>query len=369
MTDVQRAADRGRRGVDRVDALWGAERSNAYVPVCSQASLHWPRGRRASGARERGAGRARLGRCSAPALIARLAASRDRSRPPAPPPAGGRSGRPGFCECSHQVLTLPIVSAYRARVVSVCAVRGDCGEGRGVSRKDGRGGYGLSVFAKKLLGVGRAIVVLGVLIGLYVANWATSFPTTGGLDQLAGRGRRQQPDARDGRRGRPQVQPRASELGLLPGEVQRQVGAQHHLPGAREHGRARDDLPVRLTEGLRNPFLSQVQGTVGGTETIDGKTAPGSRRRSLPHVRRAGTRRVRAAARRAGRSQETVRRAPCEPVETITARSRSASAPARRAVTGGRPRSMRRRLHRRQRRPNADLGYISGFIDSSSAAR
>ncbi len=51
--------------------------------------------------------------------------------------------------------------------------------------------------------------------------------------------------------------------------------------------------------GLRNPFLSQVQGTIGGTMTLDGKTVntinPG---RSVAHLRGAGTRRVRAAARR-----------------------------------------------------------------------
>ena len=41
----------------------------------------------------------------------------------------------------------------------------------------GLGGRGLSVLAKKILGVGLAVVVVGVLIGLYVADWATSFPT------------------------------------------------------------------------------------------------------------------------------------------------------------------------------------------------
>ena len=40
------------------------------------------------------------------------------------------------------------------------------------------GGAGLSLFAKKLLGVSAALAVLGVLIGLYVAAWATSAPPT-----------------------------------------------------------------------------------------------------------------------------------------------------------------------------------------------
>ncbi|MGA2455109.1 MAG: hypothetical protein ABSG93_16490, partial [Solirubrobacteraceae bacterium] len=34
----------------------------------------------------------------------------------------------------------------------------------------------MSVFAKKLLGVSAAVAVLGVLLGLYVAAWATSAP-------------------------------------------------------------------------------------------------------------------------------------------------------------------------------------------------
>ncbi len=35
----------------------------------------------------------------------------------------------------------------------------------------------MSLFAKKLLGVGVVVAALGVLIGLYVASWATSFPS------------------------------------------------------------------------------------------------------------------------------------------------------------------------------------------------
>ena len=36
----------------------------------------------------------------------------------------------------------------------------------------------MSLLAKKVLGVGTAVIVVGVLIGLYVATWATSFPRT-----------------------------------------------------------------------------------------------------------------------------------------------------------------------------------------------
>ena len=34
----------------------------------------------------------------------------------------------------------------------------------------------MSLFAKKLLAVGAAVAAIGALIGLYVADWATSFP-------------------------------------------------------------------------------------------------------------------------------------------------------------------------------------------------
>ena len=36
----------------------------------------------------------------------------------------------------------------------------------------------MSLLAKKVVGVGAAVIVAGVLIGLYVATWATSFPRT-----------------------------------------------------------------------------------------------------------------------------------------------------------------------------------------------
>jgi hypothetical protein len=36
----------------------------------------------------------------------------------------------------------------------------------------------VSVFARKLLGVGLAVALVGVLIGLYIADWATSRPPT-----------------------------------------------------------------------------------------------------------------------------------------------------------------------------------------------
>ena len=36
----------------------------------------------------------------------------------------------------------------------------------------------MSVLAKKLLGIGVGVVLVGVLIALYITTWATSFPQT-----------------------------------------------------------------------------------------------------------------------------------------------------------------------------------------------
>ena len=132
-------------------------------------------------------------------------------------------------------------------------------------------GVGLSLFAKKLLGVSLALAVLGVLIGLYVAAWATSSPTTiaattapasSGGDKLtlmtvAAIGPRYSPTHPD-----------------WVSYLVRQNGKWVHstifsVP-------ANSVIHVTIYQydgdtGLRNPFLSQVQGTIGGTETIDGK--------------------------------------------------------------------------------------------------
>ena len=129
----------------------------------------------------------------------------------------------------------------------------------------------MSLFAKKLLGVGGTVVLLGVLIGLYVADWATSQPapvaaviappSSGGnqltLETVAAIGPKYSPSNPD-----------------WVSYLVRQNGKWIHstvytVP-------ANSIVHVTLYQydgdsGLRNPFLSQVQGTVGGTETIDGK--------------------------------------------------------------------------------------------------
>jgi hypothetical protein len=129
----------------------------------------------------------------------------------------------------------------------------------------------LSLFVKKVLGVGTAVAVLGVLIGLYIASWATSFPpniaaqsapaSSGGvnltLETVASVGAKYSPQHPDW----------VSYLIRTNGKWVRSTD--YSVP-------ANSIVHVTIYQydgasGLRNPFLSQVQGTVGATETIDGK--------------------------------------------------------------------------------------------------
>jgi hypothetical protein len=130
----------------------------------------------------------------------------------------------------------------------------------------------VSTLAKKVLGVGGVVVLLGVLIGLYVAQWATSQPTpvaasvvpppTGGtqltLETVAAVGPKYEPSHPDWvsylvRKNNTWVH---STIYTVP------ANSVVHVTLYQYDG----------DSGLRNPFLSQVQGTVGGTETVDGKT-------------------------------------------------------------------------------------------------
>ncbi|HEX3910781.1 MAG TPA: hypothetical protein VHW67_08780 [Solirubrobacteraceae bacterium] len=131
----------------------------------------------------------------------------------------------------------------------------------------------MSLFVKKLLGVGTAVTVLGVLIGLYIASWATSFPKPVAAARVVG-------SASSG----------GSQLTL---ETVAAVGPKYSPSHPdwvsyliKDHGKwvrstiyrvpANSTVHVTIYQydgdsGLRNAFLSQVQGTVGGTETVDGK--------------------------------------------------------------------------------------------------
>ncbi len=124
----------------------------------------------------------------------------------------------------------------------------------------------------KVFGVSSAVAVLGVLIGLYVSSWATSVPPTiaataappssGGtqltLETVAAIGPKYSPSHPDW----------VSYLVRKEGKWVRSTI--YTVP-------ANSIVHVTLYQydgasGLRNPFLSEVQGTVGGTETVDGKT-------------------------------------------------------------------------------------------------
>jgi hypothetical protein len=130
----------------------------------------------------------------------------------------------------------------------------------------------VSVVAKKALGVGLAVVIVGVLIGLYVANFATSFPTPvasinspvagGGSDLTL------ETVAAVGSKFSPAHPAWVSYLAKNDGKWVHTTTFQVPAYSVVHVTLYQFDSPT----GLRNPFLSQVQGTVGGTETIDGKT-------------------------------------------------------------------------------------------------
>jgi hypothetical protein len=129
----------------------------------------------------------------------------------------------------------------------------------------------LSLFVKKVVGVGTAVVVLGVLIGLYVADWATSYPKTVAATSA----------------------PASSSGANLTLETVAAIGSKYSPTHpswvsylVRSNGQwvhntdfsvpANSVVHVTIYQfdtptGLRNPFLAQVQGTVGGTATVDGK--------------------------------------------------------------------------------------------------
>ena len=123
---------------------------------------------------------------------------------------------------------------------------------------------------KKLLAVGAAVAAVGVLIGLYVADWATSFPKTVAATSA----------------------PANTEGASLTLETVAAVGSKlspshpdwvSYLVRTNGHWVRSTDFSVPANSvvhvtiyqfdsptGLRNPFLSQVQGAVGPA-TLDGK--------------------------------------------------------------------------------------------------
>jgi hypothetical protein len=114
----------------------------------------------------------------------------------------------------------------------------------------------VSVLAKKLLGVAVGVVIVGVLIGFYIATWATSFPQ--------------------------------SVAAISTRKVAGFSGTQLTLQTVASIG---PNSLVHVTvyqfdgdSGLRNPFLSQAQGTTTGTITIDGKAVRGINPEEASHT-------------------------------------------------------------------------------------
>jgi hypothetical protein len=129
----------------------------------------------------------------------------------------------------------------------------------------------LSLFAKKLLAVLAVVAIVAALIALYVADWATSYPkeisaapapanSVGSnltLETVASIG--------------------PSYSSAHPDWVSyliRRGGQWVHSTDYKVP--ANSVVHVTLYQydgasGLRNPFLAQVEGTIGGVETVDGK--------------------------------------------------------------------------------------------------
>jgi hypothetical protein len=120
--------------------------------------------------------------------------------------------------------------------------------------------------------VGTAVALLGVLIGLYVASWATSFPRSvaavGAPASTGGSQLTLETVGTIGRKLSPEHPAWVSYLVKSHGQWVR--SSDYTVP-------ANSIVHVTLYEfdsptGLRNPFMAQVQGTIGGTMTVDGKT-------------------------------------------------------------------------------------------------
>ena len=130
----------------------------------------------------------------------------------------------------------------------------------------------MSASARKLLGVIGAVVVVGVLIGLYVGSWATSVPrtivATASASVTPTTNLTLQTDAAVGPQESPAHPDWVSYLVKQNGRWVRstifKVPA-HSLVHVTVYQFDGDS-------GLRNPFLSQVQGTVGASMNLDGKT-------------------------------------------------------------------------------------------------
>ncbi|HEY0517546.1 MAG TPA: hypothetical protein VGD00_10530 [Solirubrobacteraceae bacterium] len=131
----------------------------------------------------------------------------------------------------------------------------------------------MSTTARKLLGVIAAVAALAVLITLYISSWATSAPKTIAATAVTAAGGGPtthltlQTDAAVG----PQESPAHPDW---VGYLVQQNG--HWVRSTIYKVPANSLVHVTIYQfdgdsGLRNPFLSQVQGTNNGTVMVDGK--------------------------------------------------------------------------------------------------
>ena len=229
-----------------------------------------------------------------------------------------------------------LAAAFRSKFTA----GGPCGPPNGdaaspqATRK--RGEAGVSVVAKKALGVGLAVAIVGVLIGLYVANFATSFPTPVASinSPVAGGGSNLTLEtvAAVGSKFSPAHPAWVSYLAKSKGKWVHTTIFQVPAYSVIHVTIYQFDSPT----GLRNPFLSQVQGTVGGTATLDGKTfrsIPAEEARTRSQCRNSVCSCRSRACRKKPRTRAKKHRA-FRP-STITARSPSASRPAGRDASAG----------------------------------
>jgi hypothetical protein len=132
---------------------------------------------------------------------------------------------------------------------------------------------GMSVMARKVTGVIGAVLQLCVLIALYIGNWATSAPATIAATPVAGSALpvtqlTLQTDAAVGPQESPARPDWVSYLVKHDGKWVRSTiytVPAHSLVHVTVYQFDGDS-------GLRNAFLSHVQGTVGGGMRVDGKT-------------------------------------------------------------------------------------------------
>jgi hypothetical protein len=129
---------------------------------------------------------------------------------------------------------------------------------------------GLSDFAKKILGVSAAVAVVGALIGLYVSSWATNFPKAVAAGPAPtnseGANLTLETVAAVGKKLSPSHPNWVSYLIRIKGQWVRDTNWNVPANSVVHVTLYQFDTPT----GLRNPFLAQVQGTVGSA-TLDGK--------------------------------------------------------------------------------------------------